>query len=112
MATDDETDNKITDISEIEGRYLYQQRYLAEKKRQQQRYLEEEKLKLLRAVDDISSRALLSQNKDILNFARWVSENVVEEVHFPGHEEPKRDLIREILMTMPDKNGYYSPPYS
>ena len=77
MATDDETDNKITDISEIEGRYLYQQRYLAEKKRQQQRYLEEEKLKLLRAVDDISSRALLSQNKDILNFAKWVSENVV-----------------------------------
>ena len=22
-----------------------------------------------------------------------------------------KDIIREILMTMPDKNGYYSPPY-
>ena len=24
----------------------------------------------------------------------------------------KKDHIREILMTMPDKNGYYTPPYS
>ena len=51
----------------------------------------------------------LSKDEDILKFARWVNQNVTEEFTV---ETPRRDLIREILITMPDKNGYYSPPYS
>jgi hypothetical protein len=51
----------------------------------------------------------LEKDEDILKFARWVNQHVTEEFTV---EPPKRDLIREILMTLPDKNGYYSPPYS
>ena len=69
--------------------------------------------RLLKAVDE------LEKDEDILKFAQWVNENVTNEFtvtsdYGMNYEYPrkKKDHIREILMTMPDKNGYYTPPYS
>ena len=69
--------------------------------------------RLLKAVDD------LEKDEDILKFAQWVNENVTHEFtvtsdYGMNYEYPrkKKDHIREIQMTMPDKNGYYTPPYS
>ena len=69
--------------------------------------------RLRKAVDE------LEKDEDILKFAQWVNENVTHEFNITSdfgmnyeHPKKKKDLIREILMTMPDKNGYYSPPYS
>ena len=69
--------------------------------------------RLRKAVDD------LENDEDILKFARWVNENVTHEYTITSdygmnYEYPKKkkDHIREILMAMPDKNGYYTPPYS
>ena len=75
--------------------------------------------RLRKAVDD------LENDEDILKFARWVNENVTHEFTVTSdygmnydNTQPyeytlkKKDHIREILMTMPDKNGYYTPPYS
>ena len=74
--------------------------------------------KLRKAVDE------LENDDDILKFAKWVNENVTHEFSLASdygmsydntqsYEYPrkKKDLIREILMSMPDKNGYYTPPY-
>jgi hypothetical protein len=75
--------------------------------------------RLLKAVND------LENDEDILKFASWVNENVTQEFtltsdygmnydNTQSYEYPrkKKDHIRDILMTMPDKNGYYTPPYS
>ena len=69
--------------------------------------------RLLKAVDD------LEMDEDILKFAQWVNENVTHEFtvtsdYGMNYEYPKKkkDHIRDILMAMPDKNGYYTPPYS
>ena len=69
--------------------------------------------RLRKAVDE------LENDEDILKFARWVNENVTHEYTITSdygmnYEYPrkKKDHIRDILMTMPDKNGYYTPPYS
>ena len=75
--------------------------------------------RLLKAVDD------LEKDEDILKFAQWVNENVTHEFSLVSdygmnydntqsyeYTVKKKDHIREILMTMPDKNGYYTPPYS
>ena len=75
--------------------------------------------RLLKAVDD------LEKDEDILKFAQWVNENVTHEFTVTSdygmnydntqayeYTVKKKDHIREILMTMPDKNGYYTPPYS
>ena len=65
----------------------------------------------------------LETDKDIIKFARWVNDHVTDdfmvtsdygmsynlEVHT---KKETKDHIRDILMTMPDKNGYYTPPYS
>ena len=64
----------------------------------------------------------LETDKDIIKFARWVNDHVTDdfmltsdygmsynlEVHT---KKETKDHIRDILMAMPDKNGYYSPPY-
>ena len=69
--------------------------------------------RLLKAVDE------LEKDEDILKFAQWVNENVTHEFtvtsdYGMNYEYPrkKKDHLREILMAMPDKNGYYTPPYS
>ena len=69
--------------------------------------------RLRKAVDE------LEKDEDILKFAQWVNENVTHEFtvtsdYGMNYEYPRKmkDHIREILMTMPDKNGYYTPPYS
>ena len=82
--------------------------------------------KLGKAVDELQT------NKDIIKFARWVNDHVTDEFtiisdyHSEGTitsdygmsydlqvhvKKDHKELIRDILMTMPDKNGYYSPPY-
>lgn len=58
----------------------------------------------------------------IENLNRWIREHVTTEDVFDissdfgmNYKTPKKehkDIIREILMTMPDKNGYYTPPYN
>jgi len=53
----------------------------------------------------------LKIDEDILKFARWINENVTEEFTVETEIPKKKDHIRDILKTMPDKNGYYSPPY-
>ena len=59
-----------------------------------------------KAVDDLKT------DEDILKFARWINDNVTEEFTVEAPKAPKeKDHIRDILKTMPDKNGYYSPPY-
>ena len=62
--------------------------------------------RLRKAVDDLKT------DEDILEFARWVNKNVTKEftVETKVPKETK-DHIRDILKAMPDKNGYYSPPY-
>ena len=75
--------------------------------------------RLRKAVDE------LEKDEDILKFAQWVNENVPHEFtlasdygmsydNTQAYEYPrkKKAHIRDILMAMPDKNGYYSPPYS
>jgi len=62
--------------------------------------------RLRKAVDD------LEKDEDILKFARWVNENVTKEFTITTELPEEKDHIRDILMTMPDKNGYYTPPYS
>jgi len=69
--------------------------------------------RLLKAVDE------LEKDEDILKFAQWVNENVTHEYTITSdygmnyeYSVKKKDHIRDILMTMPDKNGYYTPPYS
>ena len=75
--------------------------------------------RLRKAVDDLET------DEDILKFAKWVNDHVTHEFTITSdygmnynNTQPyeytlkKKDHIREILMTMPDKNGYYSPPYS
>ena len=72
---------------------------------------------LRKVVDDLET------DNDIIKFARWVNDHVTDdfmvtsdygmsynlEVHT---KKETKDHIRDILMTMPDKNGYYTPPYS
>ena len=73
--------------------------------------------RLRKAVDD------LENDEDILKFARWVNENVTQEYTITSDygmiyeyqrkkKKDTKDHIRDILMAMPDKNGYYTPPYS
>ena len=64
----------------------------------------------------------LETDKDIIKFARWVNDHVTDdfmvtsdygmsynlEVHT---KKETKDHIRDILMALPDKNGYYTPPY-
>ena len=72
--------------------------------------------KLGKAVDELQT------NKDIIKFARWVNDHVTDEFTITSDygmsydlqvhvKKDHKELIRDILMTMPDKNGYYSPPY-
>ena len=62
--------------------------------------------RLRKAVDDLKT------DEDILKFARWINDNVTKEFTVEAPKAPKeKDHIRDILKTMPDKNGYYSPPY-
>ena len=72
--------------------------------------------RLRKEVDDLET------DKDIIKFARWVNDHVTDdfmvtsdygmsynlEVHT---KKETKDHIRDILMAMPDKNGYYTPPY-
>ena len=82
--------------------------------------------KLGKAVDELLT------NKYIFKFARWLNDHVTDEFtiisdyHSEGTitsdygmsydlqvhvKKDHKELIIDILMTMPDKNGYYSPPY-
>ena len=72
--------------------------------------------RLRKAVDELET------NEDILKFARWVNDHVTDEFTIISDygmnyylkiitKKETKDHIREILMTMPDKNGYYTPPY-
>ena len=72
--------------------------------------------RLRKVVDDLET------DKDIIKFARWVNENVTDEFSLTSDygmsynlqvntKKDHKDIIREILMTMPDNNGYYIPPY-
>ena len=73
--------------------------------------------RLRNAVDD------LEKDEDIIKFARWVNDHVTDEFTITSDygmsydlqvhtKKETKDHIREILMTMPDKNGYYTPPYT
>ena len=73
--------------------------------------------KLGKAVDELQT------NKDIIKFARWVNDHVTDEFTITSDygmsydlqvhtKKETKDHIRDILMAMPDKNGYYTPPYS
>ncbi len=62
--------------------------------------------RLRKAVDDLKT------DEDILEFARWVNKNVTKEFTIETKVPKEKDHIRDILKTMPDKNGYYTPPYS
>ena len=73
--------------------------------------------RLRKAVDD------LEKDEDIIKFARWVNDHVTDEYTITSDygmsydlqvhtKKDTKDHIRDILMAMPDKNGYYSPPYS
>ena len=64
----------------------------------------------------------LETDKDIIKFARWVNDHVTDEFTLTSDygmsynlevhiKKETKDIIRDILMTMPDKNGYYTPPY-
>ena len=72
--------------------------------------------RLRKAVDELET------NEEILKFARWVNDHVTDEFTVTSDygmsydlqvhvKKDHKELIRDILMTMPDKNGYYSPPY-
>ena len=73
--------------------------------------------RLRKAVDD------LEKDEDIIKFARWVNDHVTDEYTITSNygmsydlqvhtKKETKDHIRDILMAMPDKNGYYPPPYS
>ena len=73
--------------------------------------------RLRKAVDD------LEKDEDIIKFARWVNNHVTDEYTITSDygmsydlqvhtKKETKDHIRDILMAMPDKNGYYTPPYS
>ena len=73
--------------------------------------------RLRKAVDD------LEKDEDIIKFARWVNDHVTDEFSITSDygmsydlqvhtKKETKDHIRDILMAMPDKNGYYTPPYS
>ena len=73
--------------------------------------------RLRKAVDD------LEKDEDIIKFARWVNDHVTDEFTITSEygmsydlqvhtKKETKDHIRDILMAMPDKNGYYTPPYS
>ena len=73
--------------------------------------------RLRKAVDD------LEKDEDIIKFARWVNDHVTDEYTITSDygmsydlqvhtKKDTKDHIRDILMAMPDKNGYYTPPYS
>ena len=73
--------------------------------------------RLRKAVDD------LEKDEDIIKFARWVNDHVTDEYTITSNygmsydlqvhtKKDTKDHIRDILMAMPDKNGYYTPPYS
>ena len=73
--------------------------------------------RLRKAVDNLET------DKDIIKFARWINDHVTDEFSLTSdygmsynlEVHPKKDheeIIRDILMAMPDKNGYYTPPYS
>ena len=72
--------------------------------------------RLRKVVDDLET------DKDIIKFARWVNENVTDEFSLTSDygmsynlqvhtKKDHKDIIREILMAMPNNNGYYIPPY-
>ena len=73
--------------------------------------------RLRKVVDDLET------DKDIIKFARWVNDHVTDEFTLTSDygmsynlevhtKKETKDHIRDILKTMPDKNGYYTPPYS
>ena len=73
--------------------------------------------RLRKAVDD------LEKDEDIIKFARWVNDHVTDEYTITSNygmsydlqvhvKKDHKEIIRDILMAMPDKNGYYTPPYS
>ena len=73
--------------------------------------------RLRKAVDD------LEKDEDILKFSQWVNDHVTDEFSLTSDygmsynlevhtKKETKDHIRDILMAMPDKNGYYTPPYS
>ena len=73
--------------------------------------------RLRKAEDD------LEKDEDIIKFARWVNDHVTDEYTITSDygmsydlqvhtKKDTKDHIRDILMAMPDKNGYYTPPYS
>ena len=73
--------------------------------------------RLRKAVDD------LEKDEDIIKFARWINDHVTDEFSLTSDygmsynlevhtKKETKDHIRDILMAMPDKNGYYTPPYS
>ena len=64
----------------------------------------------------------LETDKDIIKFARWVNDHVTDEFTLTSDygmsynlevhtKKNHKDIIRDILKTMVDKNGYYTPPY-
>ena len=72
--------------------------------------------RLRKVVDDLET------DKDIIKFARWVNDHVTDEFSLTSDygmsynlevhtKKNHKDIIRDILKTVPDKNGYYSPPY-
>ena len=72
--------------------------------------------RLRKVVDDLET------DKDIIKFARWVNNYVTDEFTLTSDygmsynlqvhtKKETKDHIRDILMAMPDKNGYYTPPY-
>ena len=73
--------------------------------------------RLRKVVDDLET------DKDIIKFARWINDHVTDEFSLTSDygmsynlevhtKKDHEEIIRDILMAMPDKNGYYTPPYS
>ena len=73
--------------------------------------------RLKKAMDDLET------DEDILKFAQWVNDHVTDEYTITSNygmsydlqvhtKKDTKDHIRDILMAMPDKNAYYTPPYS
>ena len=65
----------------------------------------------------------LEKDEDKIKFARWVNDHLTDEYTITSDygmsydlqvhtKKDTKDHIRDILMAMPDKNGYYTPPYS
>ena len=64
------------------------------------------------------AKADLEKDEEIQKFENWVHENGTQEFTITSDygmsyefSKKKKDHIRDILMTMPDNNGYYIPPY-